>query len=50
MAQPPEPSAAMQPVLRVLRLPLGIGPKIAAAVLLVIVVVTLLSPWIRWSA
>ena len=46
MAQPPEPSAAMQPVLRLLRLPLGVGPKIAAFVLLVIVVVTLLSPWL----
>lgn len=47
MAQTPEPVSAMQPVLRVLRMPhLGIGPKIAAVVLALIVAVTLLAPWI----
>ncbi len=48
MAQlPPEPVSAMQPVLRVLRLPhLGVAPKIAAGVLLIIVLVTIFSPWL----
>nr|WP_234464122.1 ABC transporter permease [Paracoccus caeni] len=37
----------MQPLLRLIRLPnFGIAPKIAALVLLVIVVLTLLAPWI----
>ena len=43
----PAPASAMQPVLRLFRLPhLGIAPKIAAFVLLVIVVLTILAPWI----
>lgn len=47
MAQIPQPTSAMQPVLRALRLPhLGAGSKIAALVLAVIVVLTLLAGWI----
>lgn len=47
MAQVPQPISAMQPVLRALRLPhLGAGSKIAALVLAVIVVLTLLAGWI----
>lgn len=47
MAQVPQPTSAMQPVLRALRLPhLGAGSKIAALVLAVIVVLTLLAGWI----
>ncbi|MCG6113121.1 MAG: ABC transporter permease [Paracoccus sp.] len=47
MAQVPQPTSAMQPVLRALRLPqFGLGSKIAALVLAVIVVLTLLAGWI----
>lgn len=47
MAQVPQPTSAMQPVLRALRMPhLGAGSKIAALVLAVIVVLTLLAGWI----
>lgn len=47
MAQTPEPRSAMQPLLSVIRLPhFGIGPKIAAVVLLAIVIVTLLANWL----
>lgn len=47
MSRIPPPSSAMQPVLRALRLPqFGIGSKIAAVVLAVIVVLTLLAQWI----
>ncbi|WP_411839271.1 ABC transporter permease [Paracoccus sp. ME4] len=47
MAQAPQPTSAMQPVLRALRLPrFGMGSRIAAAVLAVIVVLTLLAGWI----
>lgn len=47
MAQVPQPTSAMQPVLRALRLPhLGAGSKIAALVLAVVVVLTLLAGWI----
>ncbi|TRW99349.1 ABC transporter permease [Paracoccus sp. M683] len=47
MAQTPEPASAMQPVLRVLRLPhLGLGQKIAAVVLVLIIGATLLAPWL----
>lgn len=43
----PQPTSAMQPVLRWLRLPrLGFGTGIAAAILAAIVLLTLLSPWI----
>jgi peptide/nickel transport system permease protein len=44
------PASAMQSVLRLFSIPslakLGVGPLIAAAVLAMIVIVTLLSPWI----
>jgi peptide/nickel transport system permease protein len=44
------PSSAMQSVLRLFSIPslakLGTGPLIAAAVLTMIVIVTLLSPWL----
>lgn len=44
------PSSAMQSVLRLFSIPslakMGIGPLIAAAVLVMIVIVTLISPWI----
>lgn len=47
MASNPQPVSAMQPVLRALRLPaFGLGTKLAALVLAVIVVLTLLSGWI----
>lgn len=47
MAPVPQPTSAMQPVLRALRLPqFGLGTKIAAFVLAVIVVMTLLAGWI----
>ncbi|WP_304617887.1 ABC transporter permease [Paracoccus sp. (in: a-proteobacteria)] len=47
MAQTPQPGAAMQPVLRALRLPsFGIGARLAALILAVIVVLTLLAGWI----
>lgn len=47
MSRIPPPASAMQPVLRALRLPqFGIGSKIAAVVLAVIVVLTLLAQWI----
>lgn len=47
MSQTPPPSSAMQPVLRAISLPhFGIGPKIAAFVLLLIVVITILAPWL----
>lgn len=47
MSQTPQPSSAMQPVLRVIGLPhLGIGPKIAALVLALIVAATILAPWL----
>ncbi len=47
MAQVPQPTSAMQPVLRALRLPqFGFGSKIAAVVLAIIVVLTLLAGWI----
>ena len=47
MAPIPPPTSAMQPVLRALRLPqFGWGSKIAAVVLAVIVVLTLLAQWI----
>ncbi|MCD1625619.1 ABC transporter permease [Seohaeicola saemankumensis] len=44
------PASAMQSVLRLFSIPslakLGVGPLIAAAVLVMIVIVTLLSPWL----
>ena len=47
MAQNPQPTSAMQPVLRALRLPrLGLGTRIAAGVLAIIVATTLLAGWI----
>lgn len=47
MAQTPQPGAAMQPVLRALRLPqFGLGAKLAALILAVIVLLTLLAGWI----
>ncbi|WP_405406084.1 ABC transporter permease [Paracoccus sp. Ld10] len=47
MVQVPQPTSAMQPVLRALRLPqFGLGSKIAALVLAFIVVLTLLAGWI----
>ncbi|QIR87016.1 ABC transporter permease [Paracoccus sp. AK26] len=47
MSPIPPPTSAMQPVLRALRLPqFGWGSKIAAMVLAVIVVLTLLAQWI----
>ena len=47
MAQTPPPAAAMQPVLRLIRMPnAGLAPKIAAIVLLLIVIATVLAPWI----
>ncbi|GGF79172.1 ABC transporter permease [Paracoccus acridae] len=47
MSPVPPPTSAMQPVLRALRLPqFGWGSKIAALVLAVIVVLTLLAQWI----
>ncbi|GHG21956.1 ABC transporter permease [Paracoccus aerius] len=47
MSPIPPPTSAMQPVLRALRLPqFGWGSKIAALVLAVIVVLTLLAQWI----
>lgn len=47
MAQIPPPASAMQPVLRALRLPqFGMGSKLAALILAVIVVLTLLAQWI----
>ncbi len=47
MSPIPPPTSAMQPVLRALRLPqFGWGSKIAAVVLAVIVVLTLLAQWI----
>lgn len=47
MSPLPPPTSAMQPVLRALRLPqFGWGSKIAALVLAVIVVLTLLAQWI----
>lgn len=47
MAPIPQPASAMQPVLRMLRLPqFGAGAKIAAVVLAVIVVLTLLATWL----
>lgn len=47
MTQPPQPTATMQPFLRVIRLShLGYGPKIAVVVLLVIVILAILAPWI----
>lgn len=47
MSPIPPPTSAMQPVLRALRLPqFGWGSKIAALVLAIIVVLTLLAQWI----
>ncbi|RJL05232.1 ABC transporter permease [Paracoccus aestuarii] len=47
MAQIPQPTSAMQPVLRALRLPqFGLGAKLAALILAVIVLLTLLAGWI----
>ncbi|TKA95093.1 ABC transporter permease [Cereibacter changlensis] len=47
MTQIPPPGSAMQPVLRVLRLPqFGLGARLAAVVLAIIVVLTLLGQWI----
>jgi peptide/nickel transport system permease protein len=50
MANYAPPSSAMQSVLRLFSIPslarMGTGPLIAAAVLVMIVIVTLLSPWI----
>lgn len=47
MAQVPQPTSAMQPVLRALRLPqFGPGSRIAALVLAIIVALTLLAGWI----
>ncbi|MGP9806254.1 ABC transporter permease [Paracoccus sp. NSM] len=47
MAQTPQPGAAMQPVLRALRLPaFGLGARLAALILAVIVLLTLLAGWI----
>ena len=47
MSPIPPPTSAMQPVLRALRLPqFGWGSKIAAMVMAVIVVLTLLAQWI----
>ncbi len=44
------PASAMQSVLRLISIPslarLGVGPLIAAAVLVMIVIITLLSPWL----
>ncbi|TJZ91438.1 ABC transporter permease [Paracoccus gahaiensis] len=47
MAPVPQPTSAMQPILRALRLPqFGMGSKIAAVVLAIIVALTLLAGWI----
>ncbi|MDZ4311519.1 MAG: ABC transporter permease [Cypionkella sp.] len=47
MSPSPSPASAMQPVLRALRLPqFGLGTKIAAVVLAVIVALTMLAQWI----
>ena len=47
MSQTPQPDSAMQPVLRMIRLPqFGIAPKLALIVLVVILLVTLFAPWI----
>ncbi|TGN59746.1 ABC transporter permease [Paracoccus liaowanqingii] len=47
MAPVPQPTSAMQPILRALRLPqFGLGSKIAAVVLAIIVALTLLAGWI----
>ena len=47
MAPIPQPTSAMQPVLRALRLPqFGLGAKLAALILAVIVLLTLLAGWI----
>ena len=47
MTQIPPPRSAMQPVLRALRLPqFGLGARLAAVVLAIIVVLTLLGQWI----
>ncbi|MEH6774880.1 MAG: ABC transporter permease [Cereibacter changlensis] len=47
MTQIPPPGSAMQPVLRALRLPqFGLGARLAAVVLAIIVVLTLLGQWI----
>ena len=50
MSLHPPPASAMQTVLRLFSIPslarMGLGPLIAAAVLVTIVLVTLLSPWL----
>ena len=47
MSQTPQPDSAMQPVLRMIRLPqFGIAPKLALVALIVILLVTLFAPWI----
>ncbi|MFT4014213.1 MAG: ABC transporter permease [Paracoccus sp. (in: a-proteobacteria)] len=47
MSQPPRPASANQSVLRLLRLPqFGWGPRIALAVLVLIVLITLMAPWL----
>ncbi|HWL57245.1 MAG TPA: ABC transporter permease [Paracoccus sp. (in: a-proteobacteria)] len=47
MSQTPQPDSALQPVLRMIRLPqFGIAPKLALIVLVVILLVTLFAPWI----
>ncbi|MBZ4691046.1 MAG: transporter permease [Cereibacter sp.] len=47
MTQIPPPGSAMQPALRALRLPqFGLGARLAAVVLAIIVVLTLLGQWI----
>jgi len=47
MSQTPQPDSALQPVLRMIRLPqFGIAPKLALIVLAVILLVTLFAPWI----
>ncbi|MFH5773840.1 ABC transporter permease [Paracoccus broussonetiae] len=47
MSQTPRPASAMQPILRMIRLPqFGLGPRIALVVLLLIVLVTLFAPWL----
>lgn len=47
MSQPAQPAAAMQPILRVIRLShFGLGPKIAVVVLSLIVICSILAPWL----
>jgi peptide/nickel transport system permease protein len=49
MTQDPhaQPVSAMQPILRLIRLPnLGLAPNIAAAILLLLVTINVLAPWL----